>query len=138
MFWFSIEKIQSQRLYQVANQEPPGEEQSVRITDETQRMRKGGGGGRSILPVPILFIRSPSGKCATPSLMGGVSLPPPCGSGWTLAGVARTGSPWGAAPTFPCCSSSSSSLSLLRSISFCRILSFVSGLQLLWPGSKRK
>lgn len=94
MFWFSTENIQSQRLYQVANQEPPGEEQSVRITDETQRMRKGGG-GRSILPVPILFIRSPSGKCATPSLMGVVSLMPPCGSGWTLAGVAGMGQPLG-------------------------------------------
>lgn len=64
-------------------------------------MRKGGG-GRSVLPVLILFITSLQGSVPR-RLMGGVSLTP-CGSGWTLAGVEGTGQPLGRHLPFPAAS----------------------------------
>lgn len=136
-------KIQLLKLYHAASQDSSGKDETLELLMK-QQIRKGGreeGISRS-------FLFSSSRAChrqfdtTLPQVhvlrvIG--HLTATCQQ-WAEAG--RSGgdraAPTSVEPTFLCLSSSSSSCSLLLSISLCRRPSFVSGLQLLCPGSKRK
>lgn len=116
---------------------PPGKEKMLELLMKLSKQEKEG-----VFLVVTLFIRFLSGKIQhhTPyTALCWVSqgrLIGTCFQQWME--VSRRSAPRSVEPTFFCSSSSSSSCSLLRSISFCWMPSFVRGLQSLCPGSKRK